>query len=302
MPAMTEGPRTYPIPPSWGCSLTDADYANLATSWITKEIADRAMLRRVDTFEGREIIGQGGKRDCAGLLFSYYWPGESHAHSHRIRRDNPDWTEKNGKVIAKAKYLGAPGSANRLYIPLGIALEQLDDVQVPIVIVEGEKKALALWRLANHAAERPRFVPIAISGVWNWLGTIGKTGGPKGERLDVKGPIADLNRIPWGGRKIFIIFDTNIHTNDSVKWARKGISRELATRRAEVHLVNLPEDCGVNGVDDLLAKSGPEPVLKLFAAAVPGTELRVVVPPSSMQLRMGCFELHRAGSSSRGSS
>ena len=40
--------------------------------------------------------------------------------------------------------------------------------------------------------------------------------------------------------------------------------------------VNLPEDCGVNGVDDLLAAWGPARVLELFEAAVSGAELRVI--------------------------
>ena len=39
---------------------------------------------------------------------------------------------------------------------------------------------------------------------------------------------------------MFIVFDTNVHTNDSVKWARKGICRELATRSAKVDFFNLP--------------------------------------------------------------
>jgi len=146
--------------------------------WITQEFADAAMLRRVNTLEGREIVGQK-RKDCAGLLFSYYFPGELRPHTYRIRRDNPDYAEKNGRVKASAKYLGAPGSANRLYTPPGVTLEQIADVTIPIVIVEGEKKALALWRLAHYNTDRLRFIPIAVSGVWNWRGTIGKTSAPQ---------------------------------------------------------------------------------------------------------------------------
>jgi hypothetical protein len=73
---------------------------------------------------------------------------------------------------------------------------------IALAFVEGEKKALAMWRLACHETIRPRFIPVAIAGVWNWRGTIGKTNGPIGERIDVKGPIADLSRIPWQGRPV----------------------------------------------------------------------------------------------------
>jgi hypothetical protein len=217
-----------------GGPLTESDYTTLAASWITREIADAAMLRRVSSLDGRDIVGQKGKRDCAGLLFPYYWPGESSAHAHRVRRDNPEWTERDGRRKAVTKYLAAPGSGNRLYIPPGVSLAQLQDGAVPMAIVEGEKKALALWRLAHHECEPPRFIPIAIPGVWSWRGVVGKTGGPKGERLDVKGPILDLNRIAWPKRTVYIVFDANVHSNDSVNWARKGLARELTGRGADV--------------------------------------------------------------------
>ncbi len=98
------------------------------------------------------------------------------------------------------------------------------DVKIPIVIVEGEKKALALWRFANHEST-PRFIPVAIAGVWNWKGKIGKTGGPKGERLDVHGPIADLSRIEWRGR--VVVHRLSIRTSTRTK-ACSGQGRESA--------------------------------------------------------------------------
>jgi hypothetical protein len=282
--------------PPWGGPLTAADYAALLKSWITQEIADQAMLRRVADQEGRDIVGQKGKRDCAGILIPYYWPGELGPVIYRVRRDKPDYVfNKDGKPKPDRKYLGAPGTANRLYVPRGITPQQLADVAIPIVIVEGEKKALALWRLANHETETPRFIPIAIAGVWNWRGVVGKTGGPAGERLDVKGPIADLARIEWKGRKVFIVFDANVHTDDSVNRARKGIARELSTRSAVVALVNLPKDCGVNGIDDLLAIWGPDKVLELFDKSVSGARLHVVVSPQYQSRPEGMFRVTKRG-------
>jgi hypothetical protein len=211
------------IPPAWGGPLSEADYAVLAASWITPEIANEAMLRRVDTFDGREVVCQKGKRDCAGMLIPFYWPGEPGPFNYRVRRDNPDWTVgKDGKPKPDRKYLGPPNSGNRLCIPPGVTPEQLQDVTIPIAIVEGEKKALALWRLARYETERPRFIPVAIAGVWNWRGKVGKANGTRGERIDLKGPIADLDRIPWKDRTVFVVFDTNVHTNDRVKMGAKG--------------------------------------------------------------------------------
>ena len=156
-------------PPSSGGPLTEDDYLKLSSSsWITRDIADAAMLRRVDEYQGREVVGQKGNRDCAGVLIPYYWPGDSCPFNYRLRRDKPDWKfDGQGNARPDKKYLGAPRSANRLYIPPGISPDQLADLTIPIALVEGEKKALALWRLARHETEKPRFVPIAIAGVWN---------------------------------------------------------------------------------------------------------------------------------------
>jgi hypothetical protein len=287
-------PDRTPLP--WGSPLTATDYDNLAASWITPQLADQAMLRRVTTDEGREAIGQKGNRDCAGILIPYYWPDNPSTLNYRLRRDNPDWVEgKDGKPKPDRKYLGPPDSGNRLYVPHGITSKQLEDVEIPICIVEGEKKALALWRLANHETTQPRFIPVAIAGVWNWRGRVGKTGGPRGERIDVNGPIADLSRIAWTKRRALVVFDSNINSNDSVKHARKGIARELATRGAEVRFVNLPENCGANGVDDLLALWGPSKGLDLFENSVTGLQLHVVLPPQFQARPEGMFRVIQKG-------
>ena len=84
-----------------GTPLTDADYAALQESWISRELADQAGLRRVDTFEGRQIVGEKGTRDCAGIIFPFYWPGEAGPYAIRLRRDRPDWVVgKNGRQMA----------------------------------------------------------------------------------------------------------------------------------------------------------------------------------------------------------
>lgn len=284
------------IPPDWGGPVTEKDYAALEKSWITPELANAAMLRRVNEQEGRQIVSQKGKRDCAGILIPYYWPGDAHPVNYRIRRDRPDLVPAtDGTIKEEGKYLGAPGAANRLYVPPGITLEQIADVALPIIIVEGEKKSLALWRLGNHECDLPRFLAVAIPGVWNWRGTVGKTAGPNGERLDVKGAISDLSRIRWDGRTVFILFDRNVHTNDSVKAARAALARHLTQNGATVKFVNLPEDCGVNGVDDLLWIWGPARVLELVGQATDGGHLHVVPSPQFETRPDGMYRVTQHG-------
>lgn len=153
------------LPPPWDAPLTEADYATLATSWITRELVDQAELRRVNAVQGREVLGQKCNRDCAGILTPCYWPGEPMPFNYRMRCDNPEyvWSE-DGKPKQDGKCLGPPKGSNRLYIPAEVTLEQLRGSTIPLVIVEGEKRPFVLWRLARHDAETAQFIPEAIAG------------------------------------------------------------------------------------------------------------------------------------------
>src|ERR1051325_11006316 len=155
----------------------------------------------------------------------------------------------------------------RSYISPELAL---NDVTLTIVITEGEKKTLALSRLAwLDVTNGPRFLPIGLPGVWNWRGKIGKTTNETGSRCDVVGPIADLDRITWENRKVIIVFDANVKKNPSVANARHRLAKELGRRGASVQLVDLPEIENSNGVDELLTIKGPTFVLQLIEAARP---------------------------------
>jgi hypothetical protein len=76
-----------------------------------------------------------------------------------------------------------------------------------------------------------------------------------------------------------------------VKSAREGISRVLANRGAQVDFVNLPEERGMNGIDDLLALWGPSRVLDLFAGSTPGAHLHVVLSPQFHSTPEGLFRV-----------
>ncbi len=115
----------------------------------------------------------------------------------------------------RQKYLSPPGRSNMLYLAPGVSQLLLRDESLPNMITEGEFKTLALWRLAIHGSpSRPRFLPLGVSGVYNWRGTIGKTVGPDGSRLDVKGAIPDLDWVAWQGRHVVIAYDADAVTKD----------------------------------------------------------------------------------------
>lgn len=253
---------------NFGEDLTAQDLEELAESWITPELAIAAGLRRVDSLTGGAIVGRNGSGNYSGMIFPYYRPAESNVRANRLRRDHPDLElQPDGAIKEKAKYLSAPGQRSMLYFSPNTNPNWLDDVSLPVIIVEGEKKALALSRLALFESEQPRFLAVGVAGVWGWRGIVGKTSGPTGERLDVKGPSPDLDRIAWTRRTAIILFDANAATNSNVGDARRALTAEVHRRGARPLWSEISNDSGINGIDDYLGKYGAEAALAIIGAA-----------------------------------
>jgi hypothetical protein len=189
-------------------------------------LAESAFLRRVDSWTGAQLVGRKGG-DYAGIAIPYFAPGDRHVREYRLRRDHPDLeADSSGQLKVKQKYLSPPGRSNMLYLPPGCEDALLGNCELPLIITEGEFKTLALWRLAKlDAQNNPRFLPVGISGVFNWRGTVGKATAPDGQRLNVKGPILDLDWIVWKGRKVIIAFDADAAVKDQVRFARIELAR-----------------------------------------------------------------------------
>jgi hypothetical protein len=198
----------------------------------------------------------------AGILIPYFHPSSDRVREYRLRRDQPDLEyDSAGNLKQRQKYLSPPGRSNLLYLAPGVSQLLLRDVSLPIMITEGEFKTLALWRLANHdSPAQPRFLPLGVSGVYNWRGTIGKTVGPDGSRLDVKGAIPDLDWAAWEGRRVVIAYDADAVTKELVRIARSELAAHLRGRGALVAFLEWDVARG-KGIDDHLAVAGPETVL-----------------------------------------
>jgi hypothetical protein len=250
---------------SFGSDLTEIDYRNLAARWITREVADVAGLRRVDSYTGREMFARKAG-DCAGIIIPYVLPDENHVAEYRLRVDNPELEYRaDGSVREGRKYIQPPGRPNRAYLPPGLTAAMLANTSLLMIITEGEFKALALWRLANSGTTTPRFIPVSVAGVYNWRGIIGKKEGANGERRDVKGVIPDMERIVWKNRRVVIAFDADTEKNPSVRAARCRLTAALIERGATVGFLEWPIEEG-KGIDDRLVKIGPEKVLADVAA------------------------------------
>jgi len=251
---------------AWGGDLTDADYAGLAARWITRELADEAGLRRVDSLTGRQMFGRK-RGDLAGILIPNVDPrNPSYVREYRGRLDHPDLEYRtDGTVRETSKYIQPPERRNLVYFPPGVTVAALEDPTQKIVITEGEFKGLALQRLSSYGSETPRYAAIAIPGCWSFSGTVGIANGPKGDRRPVKGIISDIERIAWKGRRVILAFDADAEHNASVRAARWKLTSALTERGALVGCLEWPIAEG-KGIDDRIATIGPERVLADIAA------------------------------------
>ena len=92
-----------------------------------------------------------------------------------------------------------------------------------------------------------------------------------GSRVDVHGPVPDLARFGWAGRRVIILFDADVAQKLDVQEARRQLTIDLEFRGAEVAWFCWPKATPAEqkGVDDLLAARGPEFVLGLLSKARP---------------------------------
>jgi energy-coupling factor transporter ATP-binding protein EcfA2 len=181
---------------------------------------------------------------CGGLAFPY--PSANGKPPFvRIKPDTP-FRGKDGK---DARYLTPKGASNRLYLSHTLDPAVLLDASVPLIITEGEKKAI------KSIAEG--FPCVGLAGVWSW-----KTRGEENESR----PIQDLNLIEWKGRTVFLIFDSDAATNRKVRQAERELAAHLKGRGADVRIVRLPSepDGSKNGLDDFLVRHGKEALRSLM--------------------------------------
>lgn len=254
-------------------ALTPDDYRMLEEqSWILRAHADAAGLVRVDSLEGRDRMGRTGSGNFAGILFPYFFPGQTPAMTlgERLRLDAPPVDSATGKP--GFKYLSPSRQPVHFYFPLAHPT-WLSDPTLPVMFIEGEKKFLAAYRAALEGAAlksgngqgRPLYLPIGLAGVYGWRGKVGITVDANGQRVPVTGPIPDFDRLVWTpGRQVLLCFDTNVWTNPMVRYARSRLAREVESRGAVAYYLNIPPETGINGVDDYLARHGLATFLDLL--------------------------------------
>ncbi len=178
------------------------------------------------------------------LVFPYFdeWGGTP---LRRLKPDNPQLNQSTGK---KAKYLQPTGAPTRLYVPKRV-YKLFDDESSRLLITEGEKKALK--------ATQEGFNCVGLCGVDNWHGR---------KRTSLS---ADLDRIKWNGREVYIAFDSDAETNEHVERNVRLLAAALLSRGAKAKVVRIPtgNDGEKQGIDDFIVAHGPAAFEQLLLKA-----------------------------------
>jgi len=164
---------------------------------------------------------------------------------YRLKPDNP---RRDAKGKIRGKYLSPKGSDVRLYVPPSVNGE-LVDADKSLLVTEGEKKSLK--------ASQDGFPCVGLAGVDCW------------HTRRSSALIADLERIKWKGRKVYIVFDSDAADNPAIQDNESLLAAALQKRGARVKIVRLPAgaDGGKVGLDDFLVANGADELHKLLTAA-----------------------------------
>jgi hypothetical protein len=262
--------------------LSAQDLALFEHLRIPCDLLAAACVRRVDDGAARDEYGVRCDGDMSGVIYPYLDPVSGRRVTARLRRDHPDTV--NGKQ--DRKYICPPGDTRHLYFPPD-AGALLADVAVPVIFVEAEKSTLAATAAARRAGRR--YLVVGVGGCYGWRGKTGVAGGPNGAREQTRGPLPDLHRIVWRGRKAVIAFDSNVASNHKVRAARDWFAQTLVGRGAQVFLANQPEEPGVNGPDDYITVHGDQALLAMLDAAMPFPEVPGVLASEVMPQKVQWF-------------
>lgn len=242
-------------------NLSEEDLKRRGESFLTEQTLRLAGVRRVSNDVGHQILSKDTRQkdvEYAGLGIPCFQhlDGDCKVSHWTIRRDIPDY-EKNGagELKEKRKYIKPPTVKNQLYIPPMLPTELLQRTDLPIVICEGEFKAMALARAATNdfTSEKWSFVPLGLSGVDNFKKK-DTSDTPHGQRT-ITEELTDFQKINFDRANVCICFDSDLSDKPAVKAARSRLSRFIKEKGAKVFHINFPkvyQGSSTKGIDDYL--------------------------------------------------
>jgi len=184
-------------------------------------------IKDISASEATEL-GFGNVHD--GIYITY--PRDSDS---RIR-----WHLTGFAAVASAgKYGQKPNTLPAMYYPPTMGKLWMNNTSIPVVVTEGEFKAIAVDLLVNGDSP-PIVAPISVGGVFSWQSS--KTG------IDL---INDFKEVSWVGRLVYLAFDMDQTTNAMVSLALSRLTNKLCELGAFVMVVQWPAESG-KGIDDYL--------------------------------------------------
>jgi Domain of unknown function (DUF3854) len=250
------GPAPAPMPHLLPQHLADLHKSGLLDEYIAasecfRSATDQAKIARCLRWK-RPPKG-AGFGPC--LTISFLNRDSKPIGYYRFKPDIPRIEGEKEVKYESPKRNGDPAFGNHSFFPL-YTRAVLADAATPLILTEGEKKACA--------ADQAGFRCIGLTGVWNW--TVKKKDGDDEREL-----IPDLATVAWKDRSVFICFDSDIATNQSVAIAEWHLCQTLAAKAAVVKIVRLPAgaDGAKCGLDDYLAAHSADDFRALLAAAQP---------------------------------
>ena len=208
-------------------SLDKRHRDELCQSGLSEATITECGMYSADPLQIKALLGFNA--GCAGMVIPYSRQDDwAHRPYVRIKLDKPG---TDGK-----RYRSATGSVPALYVPWMLEASVLADTTVPLVITEGEKKAIK--------ACQEGLTCVALGGVWAW----------RTRRDDESIPIPDLDRVTWQDRTVYVVFDSDLVGKPDVVQAERELAKELARRGATVFAIRLPDGAEGQkvGLDDYL--------------------------------------------------
>jgi Domain of unknown function (DUF3854) len=177
------------------------------------------------------------QQNVPAIVIPVYSVVDGQIVNYQIRPDYPRIDKRTGKPIKYETVANGRMSVDvhpRLY-----RAGSLKAPLVPLFITEGVRKA--------DAAISQDLCCISILGVWNWRGS-NQYGG--------KTALPDWEYIALEGRRVYIVFDSDVMEKREVHNALARIAQFLHSRKADVYFIYLPPaEGGIKvGLDDFFAE------------------------------------------------
>lgn len=184
-------------------TLTDEHREDLYRSGLDDSTIKAAGIYSLPS-SGWEAIGGGPHKKGARSAYRIPYPGTNGFYRDRIFYDTPEQEKEHGKYHQPA------GTPCRLYLPPILDRKSLAGPTVPLIITEGEKKALK--------AAQEGLICIGVGG-WSNICL-------KGTRQLIE----DFDALALKGRDVVLVPDNDYYTNNHVRAAVQRLRALLVAR------------------------------------------------------------------------